>query len=115
MTRFGVLITALLTTITCGGPRLVLQPEGRTIQAQCGVSRSLPISREQALCIAELAGLEKGYRHWGVIEEEQSWQVFNFTGRSSSPDMLWQGKAMRISKASGQITSVTEWEEIVVD
>ena len=115
MTRSGLVIIALLTATTCGGPQLILQPEGRTIQAQCGATRSSPVSREQALCIAELAGLEKGYRHWGVIEEEQSWQVFNFTGRSTSPAMLWQGRAMRISKASGQITSVTEWEEIVVD
>ena len=112
----GIALSVVLTCTNCGA-RLRLEPEGKTIQQQCGVLSGQEVSKEQALCIARLGGLESGARPWVVKDENDLranaglWEVCNTTtipteGQGSA------GTCWRISRKDGRIVGIGPWQRI---
>ena len=105
-------LTCVLMSVSCAGPRLRLEPEGETVQVQCGVKLVAPVTRQQALCIAKLVGLEAGVRQWGINEYEDYIDVFNYVATGSRQKD--RGRYVRIHKQTGAIEEVGEWDEVIV-
>ena len=107
-----------LSIIGCA--RIHLVPEGKTIQQQCGVSTGQEVSKEQALCIARLGGLESGARPWIVKDEsdvranEGLWEVCNTT-RIPTGQQEAAGTCWRISRENGRVVGIGPWERVTVN
>ena len=110
--RALVLVLLAASAVGCMGPKLQLVPNAPNIQAQCGCKQGVELTGEQALCIAKLAGLEKGIDRWGLRSEGDYWQVYNFLQNKVGENQ--KGRYMRIKKKDGQIIEVGEWSEIIV-
>ncbi len=112
------IVAAIVVVLGCG-PILRLRPHGATIQEQCGVG-SEEVTREQALCIARLGGLDIGIRPWRVRDErdirslEGVWEICNTTelGHGSVGP---KGTCWEISKATGDIVAVRRWVGVTVE
>ncbi len=77
---------------------------GTTAQAACGVAVGIPVTQEQARCIAGRVGLEPGTSQWEIESlpggGEGEWSISNVTDKSGC-----SGRVLSISKQSGQITA----------
>lgn len=60
--RLGLLVPLLVAALCCAGPKLrePKQLKPKKVGRQCGLEQGAEVSREQARCIAELAGLHVG-------------------------------------------------------
>jgi len=113
-----MVLAIVLMSLGCGA-RLRLVPEGKTVQQQCGFVSGQEVSKDQALCIARVGGLESGARPWVVKDENDSranvglWVVCNTTTipteKQGSAGTCW-----RISRKDGRIVGVGPWESIRV-
>ncbi len=114
----SLVVLFVLVSISCG-PQLRLYPNGKTIQEQCGVRYGTAVTREQAICIATLGGLDGSLRPWRIEEnrhgspDEQNWEVCNTTepahGGSGPAGDCWQ-----IRIRDGKVIFIGTWERITV-
>jgi hypothetical protein len=68
------------------------------------------ITREDALCIAKVSGLERGIAKWQVREYQDYVDVFNTTVRQPRA----RGMNVRMRRVGGSVMSVEPWNEVIV-
>lgn len=109
---FLALILALgFITQGCGEHLASIRPPvpgAPTVQLKCGIASTSRVMREQAFCIARLAGLKRGIRRWGFREYSDYVDVYNTT--SNGPPE--KGLNVRIATPGGQVIGIEPWEEI---
>ncbi len=113
-------ITVVFAGCACG-PYLRLQPHGETIQDQCGVSYGVTVTKEQAICIAKLGGLEQTVRRWSVEEHSPDgkeagtgyWWICNTIEPPHSTEG-GSGDCWGISKKDGKIVSTGSWKSVTL-
>lgn len=99
--------------VACGpGLRPVADPV--TPLDYCGIRSLEVVSAKQAMCLARIAGLERGGRPWRVEEDtyritgESVWEVCN-TLKIPTEQKGSEGKCMLVRKSDGEILATTRW------
>lgn len=111
--RFPILLGLAVLTAACAqslGPIRVPNPAGATVQEKCAVRADAVISREEAMCLAKVSGLESGVAKWQVREYADYIDVFNTTSRHP----IERGMNVRIRRVGGAVLSEEPWEAVVV-
>jgi len=112
--RGSLLASSVVLMLTGCGQNLAhirtLAPEENNPAVACGVAPDGIVVREQALCIAKVAGLSKGMSRWHVREYETYIDVFNTTQRYPSA----AGENVRIAQRGGAVLEKSRWQEITV-
>ena len=85
-------------------------PIATTTQEKCGVLVDHVLSRDDALCIAKVSGLEPGVVKWQVREYQDYVDVFNTTSRYP----VDRGSNVRMHRVGGKVVTIEPWEAIIV-
>ena len=99
-------LLVILMSVGCSSTRLA--PQRGSMQAQCGVRAGVQVSREQAICIAKLAGLKQTALPWSITEDqnrdsnEPLWCVSN-TLDPPIPEHGLLSESIYISQRDGRI------------
>ena len=88
----------------------VPQLNAPTAALKCAVAVDSLITRDQALCIAKVSGLERGITKWQVREFSDYVDVFNTTAKHP----VERGVGVRIRRLGGSVASISEWAAITV-
>jgi hypothetical protein len=88
----------------------VPNPIARTAQEKCGLLADHVVSRDDALCIAKVSGLERGVTKWHIREYDDYVDVFNTT----SHDPVDRGTNVRVHRVGGKVLTIEPWEAIIV-
>jgi hypothetical protein len=111
--RRPIVVGPLLLSVGCAQNTASIRvpnPIARTTQQKCGLLADAALSREDALCIAKVSGLERGLAKWQVREYQDYVDVFNTTSRYPTA----RGTNVRMHRVGGTIIAVEPWQATIV-
>ena len=89
-----------------------------TVQVMCGLSLGDMLTRDQAICIARLMGLDEGICPWSVDlvgeGEEQDWSILNATSTLGTCRCGTKGQALTLYTHSGRLKGLESWSSVCV-
>ena len=113
--RGAVLVIGFLLLLAgCGQDLEVIvvpAPEQTDPAAACAVAPEMLVSRDQALCIAKVAGLPRGITRWTVREYETVIDVFN----TSRKYPIAEGVNVRMARRGGAVLEKSRWQAVTVE